>query len=233
MRFFFPDRRVTASCALAAISLAAALPAHAQLRPRADWAVQGTQAQDSAQQTEAQAPVEAAADTVSASATLLALDRALADRIFDEGPLAGYGGSLSAEGILYDASGPSPAGQAAAANRFGSFPADVKLERRPEKAIADGASGSTWGSYAVKRGGNVLSQGRYITVWRREEAGWRIVSELAAGRTGQPAAATLPPRAPVPGAGAPRPNPGLRDALGRPIPAAPAPVEPPAPQPAG
>jgi hypothetical protein len=117
------------------------------------------------------------------SVEVLNVDFALAASIASLGPKDGYASALSAEGILYDASGSSPIGVAAADMRFSSFPTDVVLARTPEKALAAGGSGSSWGGYAIKRGDTVLSSGRYVSVWRREPAGWKMIAELAAGRT--------------------------------------------------
>lgn len=113
-------------------------------------------------------------------------DMAMAAAISARGPKDGYSGALSEEGVLYDANGSSPAGIAAATSRFNNFPADVQFQRNPEKAIAAGGSGSSWGTYTIKRGETVLSAGRYISVWRREAAGWKMISELAAGKTNAP-----------------------------------------------
>jgi hypothetical protein len=110
-------------------------------------------------------------------------DVAMAAAIAAQGPKDGYGSALSDEGILYDANGASPAGKQAASSRFGTFPADVTLVRTPEKALAAGGSGSSWGTYTIKRGETILSAGRYVSVWRREAAGWKMISELAAGKT--------------------------------------------------
>jgi hypothetical protein len=74
----------------------------------------------------------------------------------------------------------------------------VQFVRSPEKAIAAGGSGSSWGSYTIKRGDSVLSAGRYISVWRRETTGWKMISELAAGKT------TTPPPPPAIGGALPK-----------------------------
>lgn len=137
--------------------------------------------------------------SIDQSLEVLDRDFALATAIASLGPWDGYATALSPEGILYDASGASPAGADAAAARFSSFPPDVKLERTPEKALAAGGSGSSWGGYAIVRGDTVLSSGRYVSVWRREASGWMMISELAAGKTlvspsGQLNAAALPKR---------------------------------------
>jgi hypothetical protein len=125
----------------------------------------------------------------------------VAAAITSMGPKDGYAGALSDEGILYDANGASPAGREAATNRFGSFPPDVTLARNPERALAAGGSGSSWGTYTIKRGETILSAGRYISVWRREVVGWKMISELAAGKTVVP-----PPANPISGALPRRPN---------------------------
>ena len=152
---------------------------------------------------------------------LVLVDKELATNIGVNGPLKGYGAYISDQGVLYDAAGGSPEGQAAAAARFGSFPANITMERRPEKAMASGGAGASWGAYSVKRGDTMLSDGRYVTIWRKEPSGWKIVSELAAGRNAappalpaKPVAPSTAPIAPATGVGA---LPKMRDALGRPI----------------
>lgn len=142
---------------------------------------------------------EPAPKVLDESEELLAVDRAFAESLISNGPLKSYEALMSGEGILHDASGSSPAGAAGARARFGTFPADVTLDRSPESAIAAGGSGSSWGRYVIRRGDNQLSLGRYVTVWRREAGGWLIVTELAAGRAGPqaaPAAGLLPRRPP-------------------------------------
>jgi Domain of unknown function (DUF4440) len=141
----------------------------------------------------------AAAPVQDQSQEVLDNDVAMAAAIAAQGPKDGYASALSDEGILYDANGASPVGKQAASSRFGTFPADVTLVRTPEKALAAGGSGSSWGTYTIKRGDTVLSAGRYVSVWRREAAGWKMISELAAGKTlasssSPPAIGALPKR---------------------------------------
>jgi hypothetical protein len=156
-------------------------------------------------------PAAAPTNVPDQSQDVLDVDFAMAASIAAQGPKEGYGASLSEEGVLYDANGASPAGREAANSRFGSFPADVKLIRTPERALAAGGSGSSWGTYSIKRGEAVLSAGRYVSVWRLEASGWKMISELAAGRTFAP-----PPPTPISGVLPKRPV-----SLGR---AAPSPV---------
>jgi hypothetical protein len=150
-------------------------------------------------------PPAPAPKIIDESEELLALDRAFAENLVANGPLKSYEALMSNEGILHDASGSSPAGAAGAQARFGTFPADVTLERSPESAMAAGGSGSSWGRYVIRRGDNQLSLGRYVTVWRREAGGWLIVTELAAGRAGPQAAASAGPLPRKPPGVAPRP----------------------------
>ncbi|MCU0882189.1 MAG: nuclear transport factor 2 family protein [Hyphomonadaceae bacterium] len=176
-------------------------------------------------------PDDAFTDT---SEQVLLADRALADAIFDAGPLAAYSAAISGSGVIFDGNGGAPEGVAGVNQRFSSFPDGVKLDRRPVAAVASGSAGSSWGTYAVRRGDQIMTEGHYLTSWRREASGWRIVTELAAGRSIAPQAAGALPRAPdgprpasarrsVP-AGAPAPAAAtalpdvpMRDALGRPV----------------
>lgn len=170
------------------------------------------------------------------SQEVLDIDTAMAATIASSGPKIGYAAALSDEGVLFDANGSSPKGQEAATSRFGTFPADVSFVRTPEKAVGAGGSGSSWGAYTIKRGDTVLSSGRYISVWRREAAGWKMISELAAGRNAPPPTPAqtsngAPPLGPLPkrpvqlGRATPAP-------LGIPltVPATPAPPETPSPE---
>jgi ketosteroid isomerase-like protein len=127
-----------------------------------------------------EAPVAASPVVQDQSQEVLDIDFAMAAAIAASGPKIGYGNSMSEEGVLFDANGASPKGQEAATSRFATFPADVSFVRTPEKAVAAGGSGSSWGSYVIRRGETVLSSGRYISVWRREPGGWKMISELAA-----------------------------------------------------
>lgn len=173
------------------------------------------------------------------SATLLTIDRQLSDAIFDQGPLVGYAAAISDDGMLFDSNGGGPPGQTGVQARFRTFPAELRLERRPLRAMASGPVGTTWGIFVVRRGEQTLTEGYYVTSWRLEADGWRIVAELAAGRAPAPAS-PMPNRPPAPGAGtaapgplpnapvralaqppaseaAPADGPVLRDALGRPV----------------
>ncbi len=157
-----------------------------------------------AAQTPPTEPLQAS-KPIDESEELLAIDRAFAVNLVSNGPLKAYEALMSAEGVLHDASGSSPAGAAGAQARFETFPADVTLERSPESAMASGGSGSSWGRYVIRRGDSQLSLGRYVTVWRREADGWLIVTELAAGRAGPQASATAGPLPRKPPSVAPRP----------------------------
>jgi hypothetical protein len=180
---------------------------------KADWkSTKGAKAPVKAKKGEAPAASLPAPPTTNVTAPLAAsvpdqsqevldVDFAMAAAIASQGPKEGYSGALSDEGVLYDANGASPAGREAANSRFGTFPADVTLLRTPERALAAGGSGSSWGTYTIKRGETVLSAGRYISVWRREVAAWKMISELAAGKTFAP-----PPANPVSGVLPRRPN---------------------------
>jgi hypothetical protein len=180
-------------------------------------------------------------DFIDTSEYVLLADRALADRIFDEGPLAGYLEVISPAGVLFDANGGAPEGQGGITQRFATFPDGVKLDRRPIAALGSGSSGSSWGTYAVRRGDQVMTEGHYLTSWRREDGQWRIVTELAAGRANTPAAAAAGPVPRAPGGPRPSPSrlvrpgaapvsapsgpvetPPMRDALGRPVATTPA-----------
>lgn len=148
------------------------------------------------------------------SATLLTIDRQLSDAIFDQGPLIGYAAAMSDDGVLFDSNGGGAPGQVGVQNRFRTFPSELRLERRPLRAMASGPVGTTWGIFVVKRGDQVLTEGYYVTSWRLEADGWRIVAELAAGRAPAPPAA-LPNRPPPPGATGAAPGP-LPASTGRP-----------------
>jgi hypothetical protein len=190
---------------------AGASGATAKAAPKAAKASAPASAPTSTQPPAAPSPPEApVAPVVDQSQEVLDIDFAMAAAIGAQGPKDGYSSALSDEGILYDANGASPAGKEAATARFSNFPADVKLVRTPERALAAGGSGSSWGTYTIKRGETVLSAGRYISVWRREVSGWKMISELAAGKTfapppANPAIGVLPKRPAQLGRAAPAP----------------------------
>lgn len=134
-------------------------------------------------------------EAAAAAQALLEADRAFALEVLSLGPEGAYAAALAADGVIVDASGPSAAGPGAARERFGTMPADARVRRTPEGAQGDRNQGATWGSYALERGAGVVALGRYVTIWRREGDAWRIVNELAAGRSAPPsgvAAFTLP-----------------------------------------
>jgi hypothetical protein len=143
-------------------------------------------------------PTLSSAVVADQSQEVLDVDFAMAASIIAQGPREGYGAALSDEGILYDSNGASPAGRQAAESRFSGFPADVSLIRTPERALAAGGSGSSWGTYTIKRGDTILSGGRYISVWRQEASGWKMISELAAGRSVAPPSSQARPETVLP-----------------------------------
>ena len=175
--------------------------AKAKVTPKAPKAAPAPPAGEAAAAPSPETSVAAPAVVQDQSQEVLDIDFAMAAAIAAQGPKDGYATALSDEGILYDANGASPIGREAATSRFATFPADVTLVRTPERALAAGGSGSSWGTYTIKRGEAVLSAGRYISVWRRETSGWKMISELAAGKTTTP-----PPSAPVTGVLPRRPN---------------------------
>ncbi|WP_240007989.1 nuclear transport factor 2 family protein [Pseudaquidulcibacter saccharophilus] len=136
-------------------------------------------------QTVFKAPTKTVVTNVTAedqSQELVAVDLHLASDISDYGPLAAYAKHLSKAGVLYDADGGTPEGVSSAEARFKDFPTAITLVRVPEKAMASANGGSSWGAYKIYRGTQLLSSGRYLAVWRKEQGVWKIVSELAAGK---------------------------------------------------
>jgi hypothetical protein len=152
------------------------------------------------------------------SQELVAVDLRLASDISDYGPLAAYTKHLSKPGLLYDADGGTPEGVSSAEARFKDFPTAITLVRVPEKAMASANGGSSWGAYKIYRGTQLLSSGRYLAVWRKEQGVWKIVSELAAGKDAPaPVLPTKPSSAQSTGAkvSPPAANKKLKDAFGR------------------
>jgi hypothetical protein len=148
--------------------------------------VKSPETTNSSPQTVFKAPVKPAVTaTISAedqSQELVAVDLHLASDISDYGPMAAYSKHLSKAGVLYDADGGTAEGQNSAEARFKDFPSAITLVRVPEKAMASANGGSSWGAYKLYRGTQMLSSGRYLAVWRKEQGVWKIVSELAAGK---------------------------------------------------
>ena len=172
-------------------------------------------------QTVFKAPAKTVVANVTAedqSQELVAVDLHLASDISDYGPLAAYSKHLSKAGVLYDADGGTPEGVSSAEARFKDFPTAITLVRVPEKAMASANGGSSWGAYKIYRGTQLLSSGRYLAVWRKEQGIWKIVSELAAGKDAPaPVLPAKPSSAQATGA---KENPALsakklKDAFGR------------------
>lgn len=191
------------------------------VKPAAKPIVKPAETTNSSPQTVFKAPVKTATPTISAedqSQELVAVDLRLASDISDYGPMAAYSKHLSKAGVLYDADGGTPEGVNSAEARFKDFPSAITLVRVPEKAMASANGGSSWGAYKLYRGTQLLSSGRYLAVWRKEQGVWKIVSELAAGKDAPPPVLpTKPTSAQSTGAKVNQTNANkkLKDAFGR------------------
>lgn len=158
---------------------------------------------------------------VDESEELLKFDLEFAKNIKSYGPLSAYSNALSENGTLYDAAGGTPMGKQAAEVRFAKFPSNIILVRKPYSALSHGGAGSSWGQYEVMHGANLLAKGQYSSVWRKEEGGWKLVTELAAGIDKAPPPLPTKPIKPIPSDKKEisnnllRPNDPLKDVLGR------------------
>lgn len=132
-----------------------------------------------------QLPVPAAAqgvDTSTVAAEVRAADSLFARETAARG-LDGWMRWMAADVLRPDFHGPATQGKAAVRARdsvtmFGR--ADHRLAWQPAEsgAFADGRHGWTRGVWQVlDAGGTPLATGQYITIWRRDPEGWRVLMD--------------------------------------------------------
>jgi len=119
----------------------------------------------------------------SAQATLdsaLQADRDFAAAVAKDGPKAGFLAWFHATDSQFIQPGAYLKGAEAITAPFDQSPPGFTIGWTPDSGVAS-ASGdfaSTTGRYAVKMGDQTLEQGRYMTSWRKDEAGaWKVVMD--------------------------------------------------------
>jgi ketosteroid isomerase-like protein len=118
----------------------------------------------------------------------MAADRAFATATAERG-IDGWMEYFTEDGTVYQADEVAR-GHVAIRRLMGPLFADttVRLVWEPDDAVAspDGHLSYTTGPYRVVRvsDDSVVSQGTYLTVWRRTEQGWKVVADIGAADTG-------------------------------------------------
>lgn len=124
---------------------------------------------------------------------LMEADRAFAARALEVGPAAAYTEVLDASeglivrpGAVYEG---APDFQAAFAPHQAEAGQNVVLNWSPDKAFASqtGDFGATSGRFVRTVNGIATSQGRYVTVWRKDAQGrWRVLIDIGNTDPSQP-----------------------------------------------
>lgn len=129
------------------------------------------------------APAGPAVAVGGAQATLdsaLQADRDFAAAVAKDGPKAAFLAWFHATDSQFIQPGVHLKGAEAIAAPFGQSPPGFTLGWTPDSGVAS-ASGdfaTTTGRYAVKMGDQTVEQGRYMTSWRKDEAGaWKVVMD--------------------------------------------------------
>jgi ketosteroid isomerase-like protein len=131
----------------------------------------------------------ATASAISAPAeSLLNADRALAARSHADGFVAAYTVAMAEDARKLDSDAPAALGRDAILALMARYPADLKLDWKPEEAVvaSSGEMGFTWGHFTAtfhdKKGQTVTSYGKYLDVWRRQGDGtWRWIADIGTG----------------------------------------------------
>ena len=129
------------------------------------------------------APVVAVADPNAAQTTLdaaLQADRDFAAAVAKDGPKAAFTAWFHPTDSQFVQPGVYLKGAEAIAAPFEQSPPGFSIGWTPDSGVAS-ASGdfaTTTGRYALKMGDQTLEQGRYMTSWRKDEAGvWKVVMD--------------------------------------------------------
>lgn len=134
----------------------------------------------------------------SAQATLeaaLQADRDFAAAVAKDGPKAAFLAWFHPTDSQFVQPGAYLKGAAAIAAPFEQSPPDFAIGWTPDSGVAS-ASGdfaTTTGRYAVKMGDQTVEQGRYMTSWRKDEAGaWKVVMDATIADPAAPPPAAAP-----------------------------------------
>jgi ketosteroid isomerase-like protein len=126
-----------------------------------------------------------------ASDSLLDADRALAAESHRIGFVAAYAKAMAPDARKLDSGSPTAVGRNAILALMARYPADLKLDWKPEEAVVadSGELGFTWGHFIAthhdKDGQLVTEYGKYLDVWRRKGDGaWRWIADIGSGDPG-------------------------------------------------
>lgn len=92
-----------------------------------------------------------------------------------------FGTFMDARDSLMIAPGSMTKGAEAIRAEFATWPADLKMSWEPDGGFgaASGEIAVTTGRYTRTRAGETVGEGRYVTVWRKDEAGdWKGVMDI-------------------------------------------------------
>ena len=128
--------------------------------------------------------------------TALQADRDFAAAVAKDGPKAAFLAWFHATDSQFIQPGAYLKGAEAIAAPFEQSPPGFTLGWTPDSGVAS-ASGdfaTTTGRYAVKMGDQTVEQGRYMTSWRKDEAGaWKVVMDATIADPAAPPTTTPDP----------------------------------------
>lgn len=111
-------------------------------------------------------------------ASLLETDRVFARLAGEKGFAAALDSFADETSLRLTPAGPVLRGIAALkADAAGLPPGALSWEPQQAEVSADGSVGWTWGDYRLADGGRTTT-GRYLTVWRKQGASWRIAADI-------------------------------------------------------
>jgi ketosteroid isomerase-like protein len=128
----------------------------------------------------------AASDQASADATLqsaMAVDQAFSDEAQAIGMAEAFPKYMDAVGGKLIGPGEVTRGEAAIRAAFKDWPADLKMTWKPDMGHGSksGDLAVTSGRFVRTRNGATVGEGRYVTVWRRNDKGeWKGVIDIGA-----------------------------------------------------
>jgi ketosteroid isomerase-like protein len=154
---------------------------------------------------EAAAPVDVKAQQEKALTEAKAADQAFSDYAQTAGMAEAFARYMDAVDGKLISPGEVATGEAAIRAGFANWPADLKMTWSPDMGhgSASGDLAVTSGRWTRTRAEAVVAQGRYVTVWRKNDAGeWKGVIDVGAPDPAPPASTV--------------PTPGKPDLEGRP-----------------
>jgi ketosteroid isomerase-like protein len=118
-------------------------------------------------------------------AALLAADRAAAEASSRCGLACGLGGALTADAFYLHNGAPIIRGGEAARAFLMAQPTlatlRIQWQALHAEVSSDGSFGVTWGVTTIGIRGGQVRFGRYISVWRHDDSGWRMAAHVQTG----------------------------------------------------